>query len=454
MAESSRGWPSLDALRAQAVRKSCASGAQVKAPKTGLTDHQNPHLIIFNKHHFMAKLKIYHDTRFTKSDPSKEAPLMIAVVHRSRTSYTPLNLALLPEHWDAKTSKVVKHPKRRMFNDMIVKRINELEGALIRLNEQGRLTNDMSATEIRDILLDECAAPAREIAKFNENTVEKVFLNFMSHKKGGTLTLYKATYKRLTEFAGPKFKTLRFEDINKEWLQRWDDHLAINSPSLNSRGFHLRNLRAVFNDAIDNEITSNYPFRRFKIKSQPTAKRNLKVDIMRKLINADNLEPSLLKYRDFFVLSFMLCGMNVVDMCKITSANINDDRLEYVRTKTHKMYSIKLEPEAMEIINRNRGKKNLLSFCENYQNYRHFYNNLCRGLAKIKEKLGIPELTSYWARHSWATIASSLDIPKDTIAMGLGHGKKDVTDIYLEMDVSKLDRANRKVLDWVLYGQK
>lgn len=65
-----------------------------------------------------------------------------------------------------------------------------------------------------------------------------------------------------------------------------------------------------------------------------------------------------------------------------------------------------------------------------------------------------PELTTYWARHSWATIAASLDIPKETIAAALGHGGNTVTDIYIDFDAKKIDEANRRVIDWVLYGKK
>lgn len=65
-----------------------------------------------------------------------------------------------------------------------------------------------------------------------------------------------------------------------------------------------------------------------------------------------------------------------------------------------------------------------------------------------------PGLTTYWARHTWVAIAASLDIPKDTIAAALGHGETTVTDIYIGFDQNKVDAANRKVLDWVLYGKR
>ena len=65
-----------------------------------------------------------------------------------------------------------------------------------------------------------------------------------------------------------------------------------------------------------------------------------------------------------------------------------------------------------------------------------------------------PELTTYWARHTWATIAASLDIPNETIAAALGHGYGNrITAIYIDFDRRKVDKANRRVIDWVLYGK-
>ncbi len=61
-----------------------------------------------------------------------------------------------------------------------------------------------------------------------------------------------------------------------------------------------------------------------------------------------------------------------------------------------------------------------------------------------------PDLSQYWCRHTWATIAAELDIPKETIAAGLGHGGNTVTDIYIRFDLRKVDEANRRVIDYVL----
>lgn len=399
----------------------------------------------------MAKIKVYFDARFTRGDKKKEAPLKLAVTHLSRTAYINLNISILPTQWDGE--KVTEHPQRRMYNEVIRKRSIELESALLKVSEKVNI-NTLSANELRDALLVQIN-PELGKSKEDDRTVSAWFDKFISHKEGRTKGLYEATKKRLEKFCESKkekFSKVKFEDINKEWLQEFDDFMAQTSPSANARNIHLRNLRAVFNDAIDNEITTNYPFRRFKIKPTPTRKRNLPVETLRKVLTVKNLEPWQEKYRDFFALSFMLIGINVVDLCGLKE--VSDGRIEYIRAKTKKRYDIKVEPEAQAIIDKYRGNNSLLNFTDSYANYRHFYNNLCKGLRAVRDKLELKELTTYWARHSWATIAASLDIPKDTIAAALGHGGNTVTDIYIEFDKRKVDVANRRVLDWVLYGKK
>ena len=402
----------------------------------------------------MAKIKFYLDTRSSKGE--KPSPLKLAVTHNRSTAYVPLNVHLTPEQWDSKKNRVRTHDNITAINSLLTMRKSEYDAALLRLSCNENITH-LTAVQLRDKLV--CMLnPEIAQARANENTFEQCFLRFANHKTKRTQEIYMATYKRLGNFLGKKFKSLTFEDINKEWLQNFDDFLAMTAPSANARNIHLRNIRAVFNDAIDNEITTNYPFRRFKIKPEPTRKRNLSVEAIRKIFNAERLEPWQVKYRDFFKLSFMLIGINVIDLCNLQT--YENGRVEYIRAKTHKPYSIKVETEANEIIQKYSGEKHLLNYLDTYKNYRSFYMNMCNGLKAIKQRLNdiddgvtIKELTSYWARHSWATIAAYLDIPKDTIAAALGHGGNTVTDIYIEFDMRKVDEANRKVLDYVLYDK-
>lgn len=401
----------------------------------------------------MAKIKLYFDSR--KVADGKEIPLKVAVTHKSRNAYIILKIKLLANQWDNKTQKVVLHPNRKSLNEQIKKTMLTLESALVKL-EESDYVDTMTATEVKDALVEAMNPFKVKNSGAEEKTFSRIFERFIAHKTGRTKALYESTERRIEKFEGKAYTRLRFEQMNCEWLQSFNDFMARTAPSANARAIHLRNIRTVFNYAIDNEVTNFYPFRRFKIKGEPTKKRNLDVDTIRAIFNADNLEPWMEKYRDLFKLTFMLIGINFIDLCNLQE--IRGGRIDYIRAKTHKLYSIKVEPEAMALIAKYRGEKQLLNYLDSYKSYRHFYNNTCIGLRAIRDVVNesldeeIKTLTTYWARHSWATIAASIDIPKDTIAAALGHGGHTVTDIYIEFDRRKVDEANRRVLNYVLYG--
>lgn len=380
--------------------------------------------------------------------------MKISICHERRTTLMGLDVRVLPEQWDPTAQVVIRHSNKRNLNAYLGKRKNEVERILINLMDTD-LISGMRASDVRDYVQEQLSPQAKK-AEPEQNTFGRWFKRFIERKEGRTRGIYEATYKRLTAYC-PKVDKLAFEAVNKEWLQKFDAFLAQTSPSANARNIHLRNIRAVFNDAIDNEVTAAYPFRRFKIRPEATRKRNFKVELLRQIFDGQGLERWEQKYLDFCKLTFMLIGINVVDLCNLSE--VADGRVEYVRAKTHKPYSIKVEPEAMAIIEKYRGKSHLLSYLDTNHNYRCFYANLVKGLNSIRAKLceqgmEVKELTTYWMRHSWATIAASLDIPKDTIAAALGHGGHSVTDIYIEFDRRKVDEANRRVLDWVLYGRR
>lgn len=255
-----------------------------------------------------------------------------------------------------------------------------------------------------------------------------------------------------------KLKLRTFEDIGRDWLTGFERHLAQTSASQNARNIHLRNIRAVFNAAIDDEITTFYPFRRFKIRPVATIKRSLSVDQLRALFEYQ-VEDNVVKYVDMFKLIFCLIGINVIDLCRLRE--VREGRIEFYRSKTNRLYSIKVEPEAQALIDKYRGKGQLLYMLDRYASHKDYMRRLNENLRRVgkvtRSGLGgkkhyeplFPDITSYWARHSWATIAASLDIPKETIAAALGHGGNSVTDIYIDFDRRKVDEANRRVLDWV-----
>lgn len=411
----------------------------------------------------MAASKIYFDKRAPRADG--RCPLKVSISHGGRTALISLELFLLPEEWDARKSCVVGHPNRTRLNLFIQRRKLDIDGALLDLGIKGALKG-RTATQIKDEVVRE-VFPERIMGKEQPRvgTFVESYRKFMSMKTNArTREIYRYTLDRLYKFC-PKLDTLFFEDITRKWLMEFDVFMATTSPNRNARNIHLRNIRAVFNDAIDDEVTSAYPFRRLKIKNEATVKRSLTVEELRTIFTME-VEEHQVKYRDLFVLIFLLMGINVIDLCQLKHDDLCGDRLSYRRAKTKRLYDIKVEPEAAALMERMKGKKHLLFILDRYDNYKNFAARLNRELRRLgpMERRGLggkkfitplfPKLTTYWARHSWATVAAGLDIPKETIAAALGHGGNTVTDIYINFDRRKVDEANRKVIDWVFYGKK
>ncbi len=403
----------------------------------------------------MVTTKFYLDARRATGATHS---LRINITYRRKIASFPLGIQLASNQWDVASATIKNHPEAKFLNTLISKRKSELDTLILKLEEfEKERIAEMTATEIRDyavsVLNPDNEKPKENKPKEDPNTFLKWYDRFTERKSGRTKAIYEATRRRLVAWLKNEeaLAKVKFEDIKRVWLEDFEDFLS-QTAGANANAIHFRNIRTVVNYAIDNEITTYYAFRRFKIKTEKTRKRNFKVDTLRRIFSHTCKEEWQQKYLDFFKLSFMLIGINVVDLCGLKKTS--QGRVEYLRAKTHRPYSIKVEKEARELIERYAGKELLVNFAENYANYRHFYNNLCKGLNEVKEQLELEELTTYWARHSWATIALKLGVSKDTIALALGHGDNDVTGIYLEYEMQEVDEANRKVLDWVLYGKK
>ena len=286
-------------------------------------------------------------------------------------------------------------------------------------------------------------------------TLAGMFEKFACEKYEGTKKMYDRTCKKILEF-DPKAD---FDTIDKRWLERFWAHLEKEGANTNGIGHHFRNLRAVFNFAIEEDVTNNYPFRKFRIRHEQTRKRDLTAEQLVTL-QTIQLEPFQAQYRDLFMLMFYLCGINAGDLLLLTKKNINNGRIEYYRQKTKKYYSIRIEPEAQAIIDKYKGEKYLLKFMDTNTDYHTPLKHMNDQLKKIGKTYHegaqwsgdplFPALSSYYARHSWASIAADLDIPMDTIAQALGHATPyTTTDIYVNRRLKKIDEANRKVIDFL-----
>lgn len=406
----------------------------------------------------MAKSKLRLDTRHSLKDGTY--PVQIAVGYGTNI-YLSTGIYLAATEWDGTCRKATgKNAKR--INSVLDTLLTRVANRILELMENGRW-GKLTGPQVREMLTDlDLDAPTVGVP-----TLGALFETVIGTKTGGTATLFSQTLKKLTAYCNPY--EVRFEKITKLWIDGF--YGSLRGLSVNSRGMHLRNLRNVINYALDEGITQNYPFRNYRIPSEETAMRVLPVEKMRRLAKL-RLSAYDTEYRDMFLLTFYLIGINMVDLAALTKDSIVDGRIEYRRAKTGKFYSIKIEPETQAILDRYRGKRHLLSPFDKYDNYKDYvahFNAALRKIGPVKTTGGKPQyhknhlpvmqpleiaITSYWSRYSWATYAADLDIPRDTISEALGHKYgSSITGVYIKFSRDKIDAANRKVMDYVLNGK-
>lgn len=390
------------------------------------------------------------DKRDKRSDGT--IPLKVKI-YQNRDNYTfvSLKIYLKPEQWDG--SKIVNHLDESILNPRL--KFYKLNIGKILLDAD--MSNEvLSLKEIHSqVKLSISGAPspgANSFTDYYQQYIDRIV-------NAGTKDAHKWTLKKINQFVNNK--PIQFSDINTRWLHDFDRFMS--DISVNSRWTYFKNLRIVINSAIDEDVANiKYPFRRFKIKQEQTKKRFLTIDQLKKLRDHD-CEVEQQQYRDIFMLIFYLRGINIGDLCNLKEIT-PDGYIEYRRAKTGRLYRIKVEPEALEIIDRYRGKNYLLNILDRYADYHNYTHRLNKNLKEIghttivkdkagklrkKEKTGLfPDISSYWARHTWATIAANTGIPIETVSAALGHevGSK-VTAIYIAFDQKKIDEANRKVID-------
>ena len=405
-------------------------------------------------------IKPYLDIRRVSED--KPVNMMLSISKHGKSALLPVGIKISPSMWDKKTSSVLKCPQKAFFDKAISDRFYAVQEMINKLSEEDEEgLRRMTVTELKNLLLERL--DGKENPKEITGTFAECFKKFIETKQGRTRQIYETTWKRINEFAD-KADKLRFEDVNVRWLNEFNAYMSERSPAQNARSIHLRDIRAVFNFAIDEEMTDLYPFRKFKIQTTATMKRSLSAEDIRMIANMPLL-PWQEEYRDVFMLIFYLIGINIIDLFNLTHENVQNGRIIYRRRKTKRIYSIKIEPEAMEILERRKGTDHLLDVADRYKDHTNFTSRFNKALKtfgtwevdkrhkqKVKYTPYWDFLSSYWARHSWATIAyNDCNIPVDVISQALGHsmGNK-VTIVYINTDTKKIDEANRKVIDYVL----
>lgn len=312
----------------------------------------------------------------------------------------------------------------------------------------------------------------KEICTGVKKSEKSPFLDFMrevadNKSKPNTKRGYERTM-RCVEAYDPR---CTFATMTSEWVEGFIKHEADKGRGNNGIATDITHIKFVFKRAMEEGKTNNYPFNSIKIKREATKKRCLTLEQMRAIRDSKPFMRKTQAYVDFFMLGFYLIGINVSDLLVLRKEDFHNGRISYYRNKTGRLYDIKVEPEAMEIINRHKSRKKdrLLDFLDIVasDNVDHFTHNLNKALRRLgprdpndlrRKTLNPiePNVSSYYNRHTWATFASEIGIPLETIGRALGHSiwDRSITSVYVKYDTKAIDDANRKVIDYLNSDKK
>lgn len=378
-----------------------------------------------------------------------ELPLKIRVTKDRKVRYVSLGVSTKPEHWDFKKNQPKADcPNREYIEKLIANRISEIKATIVELKAEER---DFTATSLLQKI----------DTKSSSLSIAEIFLEHLKFLQGCKRTGYmlsiRQTYNSLLKFNGTL--DIPFSEIDVNWLRRYEGWLRKSNKSENTIGIRFRNLRMIYNKAIEKGAVKKelYPFDSYKVSKlhKETIKRAIVKDDIKRVLNY-NVDG-----RDFytslaialFSFSYYMGGINFVDMAYLQGSNIIDGRLVYYRKKTSKLINLPMNPEAMEIISRyNTGLTGyifpVLSFAHKTEQMK--LNRLHKVITKVNkalkligQELGLPiKLTTYVARHSFATVLKRAGVSTSIISESLGHSSEKITQIYLDsFENSQIDEA-------------
>ena len=247
-------------------------------------------------------------------------------------------------------------------------------------------------------------------------------------------------------------KNLKVSQITPDFLKGYEKWMTDNGRSLTTVGMYVRALRTIFNIAIENEVidASKYPFKKYTIPAPQKISRTLKKEEIKLIINYTAKRDADAIALDYWVFSFISNGMNFKDIALLKYGNINGDFIEFRRAKTKRTTKnnslpimVPLDYSLLDIIKKRGNKskkkedyifpilKHGLTPQQEYDHIKTFVRNTNKRLTRVGVELGLShKVTSYVARHCFATIQKNNNAPLAYISEALGHSNLKTTQNY------------------------
>lgn len=368
---------------------------------------------------------------------NNESPLMLRICKDGRRKYESIGISILPSLWDFKQNKPTrKCPNKEYIERLIAEKVKVYTDKVIEFKSQEK---EFTATS----LMEKVNKPVKR------KTVQEVFNQYIQELESANrlryADMYKCTMHSLIKFN--KHLDIPFSDMDTIWLKRYEVWLQSQGLAINTLGTRFRHLRVIYNFAIEEKIVKSeyYPFNSFKVSklSQTTAKRSIQKDEILSVLNYQGQTPLECLAIDLFTFSYLAAGINFGDIARLTKDNILENRLIYIRKKTQKQIKVLLQEQAIKLIQKYSMPDNpylfpiLSSFHKTEQQKVNRIHKIIakvnKSLKEIGERLNIPiDLTTYVARHSFATVLKRSGVNTSLICEALGHSSERVTQIYLD----------------------
>lgn len=398
----------------------------------------------------MASVKL----KFLKEKQLKDGthPVAIQVIHNRKKKLFYIGHSFKIIEWDNDNNQPnTKNPNYRLYRSRIKSAITDLNAIILRLENIGE---PFSVLDIEAEFKPDRNSRSESVS-FN-SFADDIIDSLKEENRLGNAKAYENAKAIFNKLMGDDWL---IKDVSIDVINNFIHKMTLHGLTTNSRGVHLRALRAIINKAIKADIyeEQNYPFKKISIKTQKTRKRAVNKDVLKLVSELDvSKENNLQLYKDLFLFSFYNRGMNFVDMAYLKVSNIKNGRIEYARQKTGQHFSIKITDQAREIIQKYNDLTTAESYIfpiiyrkgKEYLDYKNAMRLMNKKLKKISEllKLDVP-LTTYVSRHSWATIAKRSGISTAVISEGLGHESEETTQVYLDsFENDVLDDANELII--------
>lgn len=378
-------------------------------------------------------------------------PLVFQVIHNRRKKLLYTGYRMKEEVFDESEGKIMNGVGSTFTATEVVKMNRELRKMRnqidIRIRQLERTREEFT---VEDILTQNAFGTGKSqfyLLRYINAQIERK----QELKKVGMAAAYKSTRSSLAKFIG--CPDVRMSEVDLAFVRRYEDFLYSNGASGNTVSYYLRNLRSLYNQAVTDGYhpRGEYPFAKAQTRPAKTVKRALSRTDMQNLadLNLEN-EPELEFTRDLYLFSFYAQGMAFVDIVLLKKTDICNGVLIYSRHKSKQLIRIVVTPQMQGVIDKYNTENEYLfpiisgEYASGYQKYRLALGRINRHLKKIAVVADIKvPLTTYTARHTWATLARDYGAPISVISAGLGHTSEEMTRVYLkDFDVSMLNQVN------------